>query len=1036
MNSLEESSDHRSPVQYHDLLAALTSTVAKYAVDATSPVQLFTFNQETGWTFDVDALAALLARKFPENKLLFESHQKSSFVSAHFGDLVAKTEFTSDILKLQAALRTRVLKAIQEQLPQKDIPQALRQLLPSLTSFIKEAPRQPTDLRYADLNGNFPLKKQRLHLRKSPLDMDPCLKGHKLMIEVERLKDVPVQIAQGVLAYLQTQALCTKEEFTSAQRELERRQQKVASDLNRICDALIEHSLARLQRAAQLRYLAFLSKGIQVWNAPKSADGLPLLRILQHRLEQLEAYINDSGQDDLFYQISYQEARINLRDLLSRANAFDALPIIPLVDGLLGETYEMEKAQKTFTFGVKLKLNGPVQVHGGHGEPVFDYYTALFNPESLLYQEREKETSIDKRERQRFLEKSISVALLYLFVFTDGENETFDPKSEANRLLEILRNSDEAKKQAALKQLSEDIKRTNLACVQRLRDTLVAFLHNPKIGLPRDETTLLLSLHKELLVRDPDSMLTHHHFFQEDWEGNGGKDLLKYVSIDDDSAGSDAICRLPVTMRFETMYYDVAEQPPDRFQMSYVTEKLGILPLALTPYEQEKPHPAVETFLPARHIRLIYRQHDRDFGRSASATFVYRLVYMLLSYLFLKLILDESISEDVRRKIFLPIACLHTKAESVDSTQIDTETFVHSYSKVLAHLLAGDYQASSQGFDLRTTAKGDQYKLPNALASLYNALPRLFKPQGTGLASASLEKLAIITVSSRKADLNGQSPQAYSSVIYGDVVGMERLPDGAILARTLTAFADLSEAGPIYEHPEVLIAQVRACYQQGYHHFLYVAQAPYTSTLRLPSPTTRAELYFMNEAVLRAMRQVGEDIKVYPIFFDKYSVVKQQTKTSFGQDAEPDSLYIDDLGELSALAADKNKHTVIFLNVFNGQKVGRRGDSESRVYNGVVSYGTLVNMYEDTTYYQYIWQDLLGQRLPGALSTCLLDWLTLLHFLRYEKSRPDRFKLDPYGRIIGSDSVGKCAILPHMTGRTRFNSLAFLSVVRSILQAQ
>lgn len=1036
MNSLEESSDHRSPVQYHDLLVALTSTVARYAVGTTSPDRLFTFSQETGWTFDVDTLATLLARKYPDNKLLFESHQKSSFISAHFGDLIAKTEFSNDILKLQATLRARVLKAIQEQLSQKDIPQALRQLLPSLTSFIKEAPRQPTDLRYADLKGNFPLKKQRLHLRKSLLDIDPCLKGHKLLIEVERLKDVPIQITQGVLAYLQTQNICTKEELASAQRELERRQQKATSDLNRICDALIEHSLARLQRAAQLRYLAFLSKGIQAWNAPKSAEALPLLRILQHRLELLEAYINDSEQDDLFYQISYQEARINLRDLLSRANAFDALPIIPLVDGLLGETYEMEKAQKTFTFGVKLKLNGPVQVHGGHGEPVFDYYTALFHPESSLYQEREKETNIDKREHQRFLEKSISVALLYLFIFTGGENETFDPKLEADRFLEVLRGSDEAKKQAALKQLSEDIKRTNLACVQRLRDTLVAFLHNPKIGLPRDETTLLLSLHKELLVRDPDSMLTHHHFFQEDWEGNGGKDLLKYVSIDDDSAGSDAICRLPVTTRFETMYYDVAEQPPDQFQMSYATEKLGILPLAFTPYEQGNPHSAVKAFLLDRHIRLVYRQHDRDFGRSASATFVYRLAYMLLSYLFLKLILDESISGDMRRRIFLPIACLHTKAEAVDSTQIDTETFVHSYSKVLAHLLAGDYQASSQGFDLRTTAKGDQYKLPNALASLYNALPRLFKPQGTALASASLEKLAIITVSGRKADLNGQSPQAYGAVIYGDVVGMERQPDGAILARTLTTFAELSEARPMYEHPEVLIAQVRACYQQGYRHFLYVAQAPYTSTLRLPSPNVRTELYFMNEAVLRAMRQVGEDIKVYPIFFDKYSVVKQQTKTRFGQDAEPDSLYIDDLGELSALAADKNKHTVIFLNVFNGQKVGRKGDSESRVYNGVVSYGTLVNMYEDTTYYQYIWQDLLGQRLPGTLSTCLLDWLTLLHFLRYEKNRPDRFKLDPYSRIIGSDSVGKCAILPHMAGRTRFNSLAFLSVVRSILQAQ
>ncbi|HEY6540168.1 MAG TPA: hypothetical protein VIZ18_04485, partial [Ktedonobacteraceae bacterium] len=103
---------------------------------------------------------------------------------------------------------------------------------------------------------------------------------------------------------------------------------------------------------------------------------------------------------------------------------------------------------------------------------------------------------------------------------------------------------------------------------------------------------------------------------------------------------------------------------------------------------------------------------------------------------------------------------------------------------------------------------------------------------------------------------------------------------------------------------------------------------------------------------------------------------------------------------------------------------------------GVVSYGTLVNMYEDSTYYQYIWQDLLGERAPGSLSTIILDFLTLLHFMRYEKNRPDRFKLDPYSRIIGNDSIGKCAIFPHVNGRTRFNSLAFLTLVRSVLQTQ
>jgi hypothetical protein len=154
------------------------------------------------------------------------------------------------------------------------------------------------------------------------------------------------------------------------------------------------------------------------------------------------------------------------------------------------------------------------------------------------------------------------------------------------------------------------------------------------------------------------------------------------------------------------------------------------------------------------------------------------------------------------------------------------------------------------------------------------------------------------------------------------------------------------------------------------------------------------------------------------------------------QAQEPDSLYIDDLGELSKLAADKSKRTLIFFNVFNGLTVSKKDDLDQRIYNGVVSYGTLVNMYEDTTYYQYIWQDLLGERAPNSFSTTLLDFLTLLHFMRYEKNKPDRFKLDPYSRIIGNDSIGKCAIFPHMFSGTRFNSLAFLTQVRSVLQTK
>ena len=383
--------------------------------------------------------------------------------------------------------------------------------------------------------------------------------------------------------------------------------------------------------------------------------------------------------------------------------------------------------------------------------------------------------------------------------------------------------------------------------------------------------------------------MTHHRFFQENWKGNDGRNVLRYVSVEGDSAGSDALCRLPVTLIFETTYFDLDQRTPDEFTMAYLTDKLLVLPLAITPFtKDDQPDPRQQSFLLSKNIILSYRQRDNAFGKDVAKVFVYRFTYTLLAYLFLKMLLDESIPHEQQRRVFLPVVCLHTKSEAVDSGQIDTEAFLHNFSKVLAHMLAEDFQASSQGLDLRTTVQGDRYKLPNALASLYNTLPRLFSASAVRTSNPPLEKLAIITVSSRRADLNRSSPHAYSSTIYGDVVGMERGADGSIRARILTTFSENAEATPMYEHPEIIIEQVRAYYQQGYRHFLYVAQAPYTSTLHLPSADARTELYFMNESVIQAMRQVGEGTKVYPIFCDKYYVVKQRRSPKGTQGQEPD----------------------------------------------------------------------------------------------------------------------------------------------------
>jgi hypothetical protein len=185
------------------------------------------------------------------------------------------------------------------------------------------------------------------------------------------------------------------------------------------------------------------------------------------------------------------------------------------------------------------------------------------------------------------------------------------------------------------------------------------------------------------------------------------------------------------------------------------------------------------------------------------------------------------------------------------------------------------------------------------------------------------------------------------------------------------------------------------------------------------------ELFFMSKAVIRSLKGEREGIKIYPIFFDKYYAVKNGN-------IKASSLYIQDISELETLVKDPSKQAVVFFNLFNGITVGNE-----KYYNGVISYATLLNIYEGILDDQDIRMGLIYE---NPLKNDLLQFLTLFHFSRYEaaptKSRNIGFKLDPYENLIGVDSVGALSVFKHMTGRVKFNSLAFLTEVRKALNVQ
>ena len=1030
MSTLEVGLDNLSTVDYRQLFEAIAHTLK-------SNEKFFTV-QDTSVTLDIDKLANIVAQQFAaSNKYPFENKDGAILATIHMATTAQKEAFSDQFERLiLQELRTAFEKALFQKKPEyNSIPAYINHLPRPVATFSTPRLSHTTKagLKY-ELDKEHPFEKQHLHIQPKHKGTEPRLKGHKLTIQVQDIKNFDQQLIDGICSYLKTQHV-NEDEIEDTRDTLRILANKEDSPFSMLRHIFIRESLARIQRSARVSYLVYLYKAMDARRITdsKKQTGLKLLRILIERLRLVNEYIG--RENDGYYAVTYQGARLNLRDLFSRSDTLNVLPIITEVGGSLGESTDYAQGSKTFVNGLKLKLNGEVQTHGGGGQPVFDYYTALLEPGSKAYQQREAEAS----SQLHFRERVLKVALLYYFVFVNMDDPKYKPADDFEReILKAFREGSDDDKYEALRQLRRKIVPNASSNLNLLRSAFVEFLELPNNSTGHHLQTLVLSLKKDVLVNNVDSMLTHSIFFQDDVTTNDGKDALKYIAVEGANVSQDVLCKLPLHLTFEPLNFYETDDARERFTMSYETTGVQALPIFLAPFDNNAPDSYKDLFQQNNRIVLCYRHHPQIASDSERA-FVYRFTYQLLAYVFIKLLAD-SITGVEKRKLFFPIVCIHVQQKAADEPykKYDDEEFMHALSKTLAHLLAEDYTASSQGFHLDTLlAKGsDFYKLGNALYSLYSALPRRFQLSSPSQTSSSpvprrqLDKLAIVVVSSRRSDVNRKTPDTYQATVYGEVIGIERQSDEYVRIGTLSTFSANQPSYLMYEQPATLIAQVKACYAQGYRHFLFVAHAPYSRTLHISDKNRTEDLFFMSRTVIQAMRDVGTGIKVYPIFCDRYYVVNPQRSKKKALTA--DSLYIDDLGELSYLSLDPSRRALIFLNLFSGINVNK-----NPVYNGVMSYSTLVNVYEnDPTYDQYIWSDLLSENIPQSLKGDMVDFITLLHFSRYEKPRDLGFKLDPYTRIIGDTSVGKIAVFPHMRANVRFNMLAFLTLVRVVLNKE
>ncbi|MEG3868679.1 hypothetical protein QUB36_19135 [Microcoleus sp. AT8-B1] len=1000
MNILRLDASDLVPVDYGDLLDKILETL-----QTKNPFSVSEDSRRL--LIDIDTIAADVSNKQVRQPLgSFEPQADSATVNL---PPEIEERFGSQVRQIQQCLRQQ----LESKLPQNtSIERFVASLISPLDSPYFRGNGQELGFKYDFGTRHTSLQKERLTLESRGTGSHAALKLHKLTVAVRNTDIFEQELKQGLQNYINENAE-TSSEKEDLNHRLDEMVKNPDSDFHKLIRLVDKETLGKINKEAKIIYLDYLLEHIR--DSSTDTVGIIYLQDLIRRLRLIEDYINDPSKSDGDHEVNYAGIRVNYREIFARAEALDFLPIIAIVEGYLGESTDNARNERKFIFGLKVKFDNSVQARGG--KDVFEYYLNLLNPDS---EEHQAEFAEDVNS-ETFVRKVFKIALLYYFVFASRSNplaKDYDPESEFNyqpiaifeqRVLPVLQGSDDEAKRELFRNFIKGFNQFNIKHkITHLRRMLKGFLERQTI-LPTRTETRHVNL-KIGLVEDIDNILTTGKFFNEIMERNY-KQTLHYITVKDPSVDERSICQLPVNITIEDVRYFPTDERQN-FSMEYNIQDVDVLPVASVP---ESRMSAYNNFF-KQYKLLLFRYNNRrldsgDKGLQPAAIFVYKFTMLLLSYICLRILLENTAGN-----LFIPMVRLH---EGDDKNPSPSEKFMANLSKTLSHVLSQKQRSTSQGFRIRKTPNG--FTIRNGLSSLYSILPKKFRFDDNVQLASELDKLAIIVVSSRDSDAkkgNQNRFQRQASLI-GEVVGINRLDDSTIQVEMLKTLSENYSVSRLYSEPLILEDVMSQLYQQGYRNFAYISQAPYMSRLHITKTEEDEELSFMSKKLLRTLKGERRDIKIYPIFFDKYYV-----RSFLGDKGK--SFYIQDAMELESLFADTSQQAVMFFNLFNGIRVRE----EKNFYNGVISYSTLLNIYQGILDDQDIREGLI---YDGAIKNTLLHYLTIFHFSRYEARHNISLKLDPYERIIGDESVGALSIFSHAGGSTDFNSLAFLNKVREVL---